>query len=172
MESRIFGGNHDLLLRGVTLQGNEITLCGSMTIEGKVSEPNNTREWDPGWMRGDLTGGAIQSGSLDLPRDDFAYTCKVDTQGALIFAGTNDFVSVDTNSWVEFGQGFLLRVDRAGNETSRRILRGPRHTSILAFDWSPDGKIAFGGMFDAPKDHAAPEENGRKAMLGVTPALE
>lgn len=177
--SRLFGheGGDDSFWSagGVTLRGDEVTLCGSVRVRNKFQEPNHTMEWDLGWARGSIpfvgAGSAIAMHIIDVKRDDLATACASDDRGGIVFAGVNDFLQVDSNSFVEFGQGFLYAVDAEGRETSRRTLRGPRHTEVATFDRAPDGRIYFGGSFDGPITHTPEAEMMAKGMLGVYPVL-
>jgi len=155
------------IVAGVALRDDEVTLCGSVHMKNKFQEPNHTMEWDLSWVRGPLSGGPVTSQIIDVKRDDYTIDCKVDANGGVLFAGTNDFVQVDTNSWVEFGQGFLYGVDATGRETSRVALRGPRHTQVQAFARSEGGHVFFAGSFDGPITHTPTTEWNKKAMLGI-----
>jgi hypothetical protein len=54
--------------------------------------------------------------------------------GSILFAGTNDYLHVDTNSVVEEGSGLLLQVSSAGSVIRDLRLQGPRH--VHSTDWS------------------------------------
>ncbi|WP_394835032.1 hypothetical protein LVJ94_51895 [Pendulispora rubella] len=167
--ARIFGHteNGHWSAAGIGVHGDDVILCGSLRMGDKFKEPNHTMEWDLGWFRGNMTDGTVEAHVIDLQRDDLANACKVDADGNIVFAGVNDFVQVDTNSWVQFGQAFLYAIDSGGNEISRHILRGPRHTGIEAFDGNVQGKVYFGGSYDGPITHTPDTEWAYKAMLGV-----
>ncbi|WP_394821419.1 hypothetical protein [Pendulispora albinea] len=155
---------------GMALRGDEVTLCGSVRIKNKLHIPNQTEEHDLGWLHGNIEGGAVQARAADLLRQDYAHTCRVDAKGGLTFAGTNDFLQVDTNSWMEFGQALVYAVDAEGKETARITFRGPRHTEITTFDWTKRGAVVFGGTFDGPVTHT--EDQRSNGMLGVLPPPE
>ncbi|WP_394845270.1 fimbrillin family protein [Pendulispora brunnea] len=163
---RLFSHGDDAIVEpnvaGIVLHDEQVTLCGSARVEGKYQEPNRTMEWDLSWVRGNLEHGTVESGVIDLKRDDYAFDCKIDEAGGMLFAGSNDFFAYDTHSWMEPGQGFVYGIDATGHETTRLAFRGPRHTEVRAID-----QRFFAGTFDGPLTHTPSAEVDKKAMLGV-----
>jgi hypothetical protein len=169
--ARIFGREIVMWPVGISVSSGVMTAGGVSRIRNKFNLPNHTMEWDLVFLRATvLDAQTLVSKTIDVKRDDIARDFQVDSKGNGIFAGTNDFVQVDTNSWVEFGQAFLLRVDDQGNQIGYVSFRGPRHSQISTISIGPGDAVVFGGTTDGPITHTAQHDHSQgfeKAMLGV-----
>ncbi|WP_257451598.1 hypothetical protein [Archangium lipolyticum] len=159
-------------------EGNEVELAGLAVHRGEVvlgamenllksDRPNDTLEWDLVLMRGRLEDGALSlHRTLDISREDWLHDFRVDARGHCYFAGTTDFVQVDTNSWVEPGKGLLLKTDENGEQLGRLELTGTRHVQVTHLAFRPDGTLQFGGTTDGPLTHTPLDEWFNETVLG------
>ncbi len=172
---RLFHQENPLSVAGFFVQNDVITLGATLKVLGKLAKHNNTHERDLLFFRAQFSTGEFYVHKIiDIQRDDYAHDFKIDGHGNGIFVGSNNFVQVDSGSFVEYGQGFALFVDKEGNKLDYVSLPGPRHTRINSFDFrksqSERSGIVFGGRYDAPITHTADEDkslNYQKGLLGV-----
>ncbi|MBZ4423142.1 hypothetical protein [Myxococcus sp. RHSTA-1-4] len=170
LSAQLHGNEQTEQLVGMGVHQGEL-LIGAVSRVLKHDRPNDTTEWDLVLMRARLEAGTLlQHRVIDVAREDLAYDFQVDAQGRVWFAGVSDFLQVDTNSLVEFGQGLLLRTDVQGERTESLLLKGPRHVTVRRLALHPDGTLRFAGTFDGPITHTGDEDPSlgfSHVMLGV-----
>lgn len=173
--ANLFREQHYVSVAGFAVKNNVMTLGGTTRINGKLALPNNTWERDLIFLKANLqTDQVLLRKTINLKRDDHARDFKLDHSGNGVFVGTNNYVQVDTNSIVESGQAFILKLDTNGNQIDYIELPGPRDTEITSFDFlkpeEGDYGIVFGGEYDSPITHTGDQDksqNYSKGMLGI-----
>lgn len=169
--SRAFGTNEHLQPSGIAVKNGILTVGTSSRIQRKFNEPNHTQEWHPVFLKAEIASGkVIDYKILESQRDTLVNDFHVNAEGHGFFVGTNDFIQVDSNSVVEFGQGYVLKVDEHGNKLSYLSFRGPRHISVNSISLLENGKLLFGGTFNGSITHTADADSKQDfqwAMLGV-----
>lgn len=170
LTAQLHGGEHNEQMLGIGVYQGEL-LIGATSRIRKYDLPNDTTEWDLILMRvRPEDGSLLLYRVVDLSREDLAYDFQVDKEGRAWFAGLSDFLQVDTNSWVEFGQGMLLRTDAQGERVESLLLKGPRQVIVERLAFGPDGAVRFAGTFDGPITHTDDEDPSLgfdHVMLGV-----
>jgi hypothetical protein len=166
--ARTFGGEgNEVELAGLAVHRGEVVL-GAMENLLKSDRPNDTTEWDLVLMRGRLEDGALSlHRTLHVSREDWLHDFRVDARGHCYFAGTTDFVQVDTNSWIEPGKGLLLKTDENGERLGLLELTGPRHVAVTHLALRPDGTLQFGGTSDGPLTHTPLDAWFNETVLGL-----
>jgi hypothetical protein len=168
--AQLHGNEHDEQLVGMGVYRGEL-LIGATSRVPKYDRPNDTTEWDLILMRAHMEDGTLlHHRVVDFAREDLPYDFQVDVEGRAWFAGVTDFLQVDTNSWMESGQGMLLRMDAQGERVESLLLKGPRQVIVERLAFAPDGSVRFAGTYDGPITHTDDEDPSLgfdRVMLGV-----
>ncbi len=163
---RLFGGPAIDHASAMTVHGGTVLLAGAARIV-KHTDANRTMEWDVMLDRGKLDDAPHDYRTLDLSRDDFAWSLAEAPDGSLVLGGSTDYVQVDTNSQVEDGKGFFLTLGADLAPRPAVLLPGPRDVEVRALAPGRDGAILFAGTRDGPLTHTDPSMTNNDGVWGV-----
>jgi|GEM_PF-547394 hypothetical protein len=165
--ARLFGGPAVDHPSAMTVHDGVVLIAGAARIT-KHDAPNRTMEWDIAMMRGRIGESSVpEYRTIDLARDDFAWTVTEAAGGRLIVGGRTDYVQVDTNSEVENGKGLLLTLGPDLNRQAVLELQMPRDVQVNAVRILPDGNLILAGTRDGPLTHTEPSMTHNDGFWGV-----